>query len=75
MEHRMSLLDSIYSKVSDIHANTKQLGEWQLCPKCTGWGKVQGDFWDGITYVNELTCPVCNGAKVLARPIINDKNV
>jgi DnaJ-class molecular chaperone len=46
-------------------------GEWQLCPKCNGEGKIIADYWDGTVYVSQRTCPVCNGAKVLARPIIN----
>lgn len=54
-----------------------QFGEWQLCPKCNGQGKVSkppyaaGDipYWESATNASWV-CDVCNGAKILARPII-----
>jgi DnaJ-class molecular chaperone len=56
-------------------AERKQLGEWQLCPKCNGEGTVTEQTASTFIATITRTCPVCNGAKVLARPIINDKNV
>lgn len=47
-------------------------GEWQLCPMCHGFGEIRLPETSTPMFG---TCPVCNGAKVLARPIINDKNV
>jgi DnaJ-class molecular chaperone len=46
-------------------------GEWQLCPKCNGEGTVTEQTTSAFIATVTRTCPVCNGAKVLARPIIN----
>lgn len=56
-------------------------GEWQLCPKCHGQGIVSRPPWvpfdqekwssTGITY----SCDVCNGAKMIGKPIINNEVV
>ena len=46
----------------------KVLGEWQLCPKCLGEGFVPGK---GVS-VHDV-CDVCNGAKILAKPLITNK--
>ncbi len=46
-------------------------GEWQLCPKCAGEGQIyRQDVYNDTTAlsIGWFTCPVCNGAKVLARP-------
>jgi DnaJ-class molecular chaperone len=59
-------------KVLEIFRLEPQFGEWQLCPKCDGFGQLLKGA-TAIPYT--VTCPVCNGAKVLARPIINDKTV
>lgn len=50
-----------------IMSNTDNMGEWQLCPKCQGEGQVH-DPNDGMSTNPYRACPVCNGAKVLARP-------
>jgi len=44
-----------------------ELGEWKLCPKCAGHGNVSSH---GTSTVSTVLCDVCNGAKVLARPIM-----
>lgn len=46
-------------------------GEWQLCPKCNGDGVVR-DFINSCSANASFTlpCPVCNGLKLLVRPII-----
>ena len=44
------------------------LGEWQLCPKCNGEGICDTI---GISNNTSRNCPVCNGKKILARPLIN----
>lgn len=57
--------------------HTPSFGEWQLCPKCNGQGMVlippyvAGDAteWSSTTVCTH-TCPVCNGAKIIQRPII-----
>ncbi len=49
----------------------KQYGYWQLCPKCDGEGIIPTI---GLATATTRICPVCNGSKLLARPIINDKN-
>jgi DnaJ-class molecular chaperone len=56
----------------------KEFGEWQLCPKCNGEGETfQQRGTPGLTAftVGFYTCPVCNGAKVLARPLIGTLQV
>ncbi|HRP30491.1 MAG TPA: hypothetical protein PKV73_01300 [Agriterribacter sp.] len=45
--------------------NGQVFGEWQLCPKCNGQGMITGVAF---------TCDVCNGAKVLARPLLTNDN-
>lgn len=53
-----------------------RLGEWQLCPKCNGQGTVSkppylsGDVFEWTSAETQWTCDVCNGAKILARPVI-----
>ena len=48
-------------------------GEWQLCPKCFGEGVLEGVFYtDQTTNFSTIkTCDVCQGAKLLQKPIIN----
>jgi predicted RNA-binding protein with PUA domain len=62
-------------KVLEIFRYEAQLGEWQLCPKCAGEGIVTEQTTSAFIATVTRTCPVCNGAKVLARPIINSNNV
>jgi DnaJ-class molecular chaperone len=46
-------------------------GYWQLCPKCNGEGVLPS-----VTTTSAyITCHVCNGAKLLARPIINQETI
>ena len=47
----------------------KEFGEWQLCPKCNGSGKA-ANFNNQIPSYLDI-CDVCNGAKIISRPIIN----
>lgn len=42
------------------------ISEWQLCPKCYGEGIVNNI---GTSSSVHRTCPVCNGAKLLVKPI------
>lgn len=44
-------------------------GQWQLCPKCDGNGFV---FNTGGAISTSVTnqCDVCQGAKIIQRPII-----
>ena len=46
---------------------THEFGEWQLCPKCYGSGQM---IANGYTSTVMSICDVCNGAKILARPIL-----
>lgn len=47
----------------------KQFGEWQLCPKCNGDGNL--GRYNSPNIVSEIPiCDVCNGAKIIQRPII-----
>lgn len=59
----------IAATLEHFHGVTQQFGYWQLCPKCDGEGTVTTTS----TFILTATCPVCNGAKILARPIINDQ--
>lgn len=43
-------------------------GEWQLCPKCVGTGIISPTEYS--TSIFEA-CDVCNGAKIIRKPIIN----
>jgi len=59
----------------------KEIGEWQTCPRCGGQGTVSkppwvpGDIHEWVTSTAvSYPCPVCRGAKVLARPIIKPTN-
>jgi len=45
-----------------------EFGEWQLCPMCFGSGIIGTS---GITSSTFQACTVCNGYKVLAKPIIH----
>lgn len=47
----------------------KEFGEWQLCPKCYGTGLLQPPYEIRGTAIISGTCDVCNGAKILARPV------
>lgn len=40
------------------------IGEWQLCPKCNGDGNLPSPS----TTVMYITCDVCNGQKIIAKP-------
>ena len=50
-----------------LESHKAEAGEWQVCPKCGGWGGVEGDPIPGSTTPRSLVCPVCNGAKVLRK--------
>lgn len=43
-----------------------ELGEWQLCPKCNGEGQCVNI---GVSSSVFRTCLVCNGFKLLAKPV------
>src|SRR5262245_30836318 len=69
-------------KFYDIDLDGKSgaiLGEWQLCPKCLGQGIVSRPPWIAAdvqqwsgTEAN-YQCNVCNGAKIIARPMLNSE--
>lgn len=54
-----------------------EFGEWQLCPKCNGQGTVSkphhvaGDVNTWTANATSFRCDVCQGAKILARPILD----
>ena len=48
-------------------------GEWQLCPKCPGSGQLWGMSQSQYTTIGWSTCDVCQGAKIIARPIYSDQ--
>jgi hypothetical protein len=43
------------------------ISEWQLCPKCFGEGTT---YTNGLSTNTTQTCIVCNGSKILVKPII-----
>lgn len=55
-----------------VQEDEKQFGYWQLCPKCDGEGYIPGTHYNGETLSVDRTCPVCNGDKILARPVIDN---
>lgn len=54
-----------------------EFGEWQLCPKCNGQGivskphHVAGDVNTWVANATSFRCDVCQGAKILARPVMD----
>lgn len=56
------------------------VSEWQLCPKCNGQGSVSkppwlaGDVDQWTSSETQYDCDVCNGAKVLVKPIISESS-
>lgn len=60
-----------------VTGTTSQPSEWQLCPKCNGQGSVSkppyvaGDVNEWTSSATSFVCNVCNGAKVLVKPIIS----
>lgn len=55
-------------------------GEWQLCPKCNGQGLIEkppylaAEVTEWVSTGTVFTCDVCNGAKILARPLLTNDN-
>ena len=53
------------------------MGEYQLCPKCNGQGTVSkppyvaGDVNHWASSSSAFQCDVCNGNKIIARPLFN----
>lgn len=47
-------------------------GEWQLCPKCLGNGWMFPQF-DSTSVT--VVCDVCNGNKLIQKPIINTSSI
>lgn len=53
-----------------------KLGEWQICPKCNGQGivskpsNIAGDVHQWTSTETAHICNVCDGRKVLERPLI-----
>ena len=52
---------------------------YQVCPKCNGLGEITQEYniVEGFvtsTYTMPLTCPVCQGAKVIPMYKIQDNN-
>jgi DnaJ-class molecular chaperone len=78
MKHNMDIMESIYHNLCEIHgvimrSSDKQYGLWQLCPKCDGEGEVRRFIPATSTEASlQRPCPVCNGAKILARPVIDN---
>jgi hypothetical protein len=54
---------------ASLHPST-EWGEWQLCPYCGGEGIRQPPYPIIHMTAIDTKCPVCNGAKVLLRPLI-----
>ena len=50
------------------------VSEYQLCPKCNGEGIVTGFDYNSMTTSVTNQCGVCNGAKVLAKPILKSQS-
>lgn len=54
------------------------LGEYQLCPKCNGQGIVSkppyiaGDIREWTSNETSFKCDVCNGEKIIQRPVIKN---
>lgn len=59
-------------KAADRLAKAKEhLGEWQLCPKCNGDGHLGRYNSPMFSSSNSLpTCDVCNGSKIIAKPVL-----
>lgn len=49
---------------------SKEISEYQICPKCNGDGHLGRYNSPGISSTVTPVCDVCNGAKLLIRPII-----
>ena len=58
-----------------------ELGEYQVCPKCNGQGIVSkppwiaGDVYQWSATSATFICDVCNGAKIITRPIIKTDDI
>lgn len=50
--------------------NKNNVSEWQLCPKCNGEGIISN--YPATTTNVTRQCDVCNGAKILAKPLIDN---
>jgi len=50
----------------------EQVGEWQLCPKCGGEGRLYGVVpnYESTHVIMNPTCDVCNGYKIIPKPVI-----
>jgi DnaJ-class molecular chaperone len=63
-----------------METENKIFGEWQKCPKCDGQGTVSkppgiaGDVYQWSSTSCTHQCDVCNGAKIIQRPIIKEDN-
>lgn len=57
-----------------------EYGWWQVCPKCQGQGIVSKPSWipygvDNWSSTSAFfVCDICNGAKIIERPVINPIN-
>lgn len=49
-------------------APSSEAGEWQLCPKCLGGGRAMN--MDNMIPTTMDVCDVCNGNKIIAKPLI-----
>lgn len=56
------------SQLSSTGTGKEEIGEWQLCPKCNGSGKMPNPFPMTTGGNLDVQCDVCCGVKVLAKP-------
>lgn len=70
LSDRCDIIDWLQAALVESKPDEKVvLGEWQLCPKCLGGGRAMN--MNNFIPTTMDICDVCNGAKVLARPILN----
>lgn len=61
-----------------LEKNNPPLGQWQCCPKCNGQGivakppHVPGDVFEWSSTSVTHQCDVCNGNKIIQKPIIHN---
>jgi hypothetical protein len=57
-------------------ARSKIEGEWQLCPKCNGDGNLARYNSPSIIGTDDaLLCDVCNGSKIISKPVFESSKV
>lgn len=75
-EEIKALKEALREKSMEIDKLRKQVdekpvfGEWQLCPKCNGYGQLFNSVLYPGTAIGWYSCDICCGAKIIMRPII-----